>query len=224
MPGRIVVPGELITEERKLRGSHTHIQGGKIYSDCLGLSREGNDKVSVIPLQGKYMPYMNDVIIGVIVDERMAVYIVDINSYYNAVIPKRLLRDPLRVGSTICAKIISVNEVNEADLTGIREFFGGEIFLVSPVKVPRIIGRNNSMLEVLRKGTGSTIMVGRNGRVWAKDGNIELLVEALDKIQRESHTEHLTSRMEEFFGGKLKGGARKDMLKPELKKGSEAKK
>ncbi len=224
MPGRIVVPGELITEERKARGSHTHMHAGKIYSDCVGLAREGGERVSVIPLQGKYMPYRNDVIIGVVVDERMAVYIVDINSYYNAVIPKRLLREPLRVGSTICAKIITVNEVNEADLTGIREFFGGEVFSVSPVKVPRIIGRNNSMLEVLRKGTGATIMVGRNGRIWAKGGDLELLVEALDKIQEESHTEHLTSRMEEFFTGKIKGGDSKKILKPELKKGCEAKK
>jgi exosome complex component RRP4 len=94
--------------------------------------------------------------------------------------------------------------LNEVDLARPRIFFGGEIISVSPVKVPRIIGKNGSMLEVLKKGTGSNVMVGRNGRIWVKGGNIPLLVKAIEKIETEAHLNNLTNRVGEFLDAERK--------------------
>ena len=199
MAKRIVIPGELVTEERKKLGSHVFVREGKIYSDSMGLVNDEADFASVVPLEGKYMPQMNDVIIGVITLERFAGYSVDINSFYPSFVSKKELREVLKPGSIISAKVLKVNELNEVDLGNTRMFFGGDIIQVTPVKIPRIIGKEGSMLNILKNGTGSNIIVGRNGRIWAKGGNIDLLAKAIEKIEDEAHMEHLTNRITEFL-------------------------
>ena len=117
--------------------------------------------------------------------------------------------------SVVSVKVARVNEINEVELMGPRVFFGGEVFEVTPVKVPRVIGKDGSMLNVLKAGTGSTIMVGRNGRIWAKGGNIALLKEAVAKIDREAHLENLTNRITEFLEKNKAANADKKVDKKE---------
>tara|TARA_Y100000310_G_C20674425_1_gene812124 strand:- start:869 stop:1510 length:642 start_codon:yes stop_codon:yes gene_type:complete len=196
---RIVIPGELVTEERKKLGSHVFVREGKIYSDAIGLVNDESDFASVVPLEGKYIPQVGDVLIGVISAEKFSVYLVDINSFYPSVISKRDLREILKPGSVVSAKIMKVNELNEVDLANPRVFFGGEIIQISPVKVPRIIGREGSMLNILKEGTKCSIIVGRNGRIWTKGGDIELLKKAIKKIEDEAHLSNLTNKMQDFL-------------------------
>src|SRR3989344_944079 len=215
MTKRLVIPGELVTEERKKLGSHVFVREGKIYSDSIGLVNDEADFASVVPLEGKYAPQMNDVIIGVITSERFAGYGVDINSFYPSFVSKKELREVLKPGSIISAKIMKVNEFNEVELGSIRLFFGGEIIEVTAVKVPRLIGKEGSMLNIIKGGTGSNILVGRNGRVWAKGGNIDLLRRAIGKVEAEAHVDHLTDRMAEFIkanGGGKPPGQESDMF------------
>jgi len=199
MTKKIVIPGELVTEERKRLGDHVFVRDGKIYSDVLGLVEEDPKIASVVPLEGTYKPKLNDIIIGVIVSETFSGFMTDINSFYNSFLSKEKVNEPLRPGSIISAKIVRVNEVNEADLDDVRVFYGGEIISLSPVKVPRVIGKNGSMLEVLKKGTNTNFIVGRNGRIWAKGGNMELLAQAIEKIAREAHQSNLTNKITEFL-------------------------
>lgn len=212
MPKEIVVPGELVTEERKKLGAHVYVRDGKVYADCLGLVDPSRDYAAVVPLEGAYVPHQDDIVVGVVVSETFGSYSIDIDTSHPAVIPKSTMRerDGFAMESIISARILNVSETGVAELAGARAFFGGGLISVSAVKVPRIIGRNGSMLEVLKRGTGCTIMVGRNGRVWAKDGNTALLIKALEKIQREAHTENLTQNMTEF----LKASAPKGEIKP----------
>ncbi|MCX6802152.1 MAG: exosome complex protein Rrp4 [Candidatus Diapherotrites archaeon] len=196
---KIVVPGELLTDQRKKLGEHVFVDEGMVYADSLGLAEQDSDGVRVIPLQGRYMPQAEDLIVGIIAREEFSGYIVDINSFYYSFVRKDNLRKPLEKGTVISAKITSVNEINEAELDQIRVFYDGEVLDVSPVKVPRIIGKKGSMLEVLTKGTGSSIMAGRNGRVWIKDGNTALLKKAIKKIEDEAHLSNLTVRITEFI-------------------------
>ena len=200
MVKRLVIPGELVTEERKKLGSHVFVREGKIYSDSIGLVNDEGDFASVVPLEGKYTPQVGDVVIGLISGERFAVYGIDINSFYASFIMKKELREVLKPGRIVSAKVTRVNEMNEAELAMPRLFFGGEIIEISPVKVPRVIGREGSMLNILKAGTGSTIIVGRNGRIWAKGGNTDLLIKALKKISSEAHMDNLTNRVAEFLG------------------------
>ena len=210
---KIVIPGEQLTEQRKRLGEHVFIDGGKVYSDSLGLVQQDQDSVRVIPLQGRYMPKSGDLIMGIVAREEFSGYIIDINSFYYSFLRKNDIRKPLDKGMVISAKISDVDEINEAHLENIRVFYGGEVLDVSPVKVPRIIGKNGSMLQVLKDGSGSSIMAGRNGRVWIKDGNIPLLKKAVRKIEREAHLSNLTVKIQAF----LEEEKRKEAVRAETK-------
>ncbi len=195
----IVVPGELVTEERKKLGQHVFVEEGMVYSDCLGIVYPESDIAQVVPLQGKYFPRQGDLIVGIVVNEIFAGYIVDINSFCYSFVPRDMAREELKRGSVISAKIIDVNEINEADLDDVRGFFGGEVIEVSPVKIPRIVGKDGSMLNVVKMGTNSTLIVGRNGRIWMKGGNTKLATMAIKKIEKEAHLSNLTSAIEDFL-------------------------
>ena len=199
MPKRIVVPGELVTTERKRLGENVYLKEGNIIATVVGLVNETDTTVSVVQLEGKYVPQEGDVVIGIVTDEKFSGYVVDINAFYHSYISKREISEMIKNHSVVSVKVARVNEINEVELIGPRVFFGGEVFEVSPVKVPRVIGKDGSMLNVLKAGTGSTIMVGRNGRIWAKGGNLGLLKEAVAKIDREAHLDNLTNRMTEFL-------------------------
>ncbi len=199
MTKKLVIPGELVTEERKKLGGHVFVREGKIYSDSLGLYNDESDFASVVPLEGKYSPQVGDIVIGIIGEEKFSVYMVDVNSFYPTVISKKELREMLKPGAVVSAKVSKVSELNEVDLTFPRVFFGGEIIDISPVKIPRVIGKDASMLNVLKEGTNSNIIVGRNGRIWAKGGDTGLLRNAIEKIEAEAHMENLTNRIQEFL-------------------------
>jgi exosome complex component RRP4 len=202
MTKEIVVPGELLSTENKQLGSHTFAVGEKIFADCLGIRNESDDRVSVVPLRGKYVPAENDVIIGVVKNEKFAGYDVEINSFYASFVNKQDLRTPLKVGSIVSAKVVKVNELNEADIGMVRSLNDGEIVTVTAVKVPRVIGKNASMLNAIKNGTGSSIMVGRNGLVWISGGNTSLAVEAVQRIEDYSHVENLTHDVQSFLAAK----------------------
>ncbi len=196
---KILIPGDLVTEQRKKLGQHVFVENGKVYADALGITYPGAAAAYVVPLHGKYIPQQGDLVVGIVANETFKGYIVDINSIYYSFVSKESVRHELQRGSIISAIIRDVNEINEAELDDIRVFYGGEVIEVSPVKVPRIIGKNGSMLQVLRSGTGGSLVVGRNGWVWAKGGDISLFVRAVRLIEKESHLSNLTSRVEGFL-------------------------
>lgn len=206
MSKEIVVPGELLTAENKQIGVHTFAREGKIFADCLGIKNESEDRVSVVPLRGKYIPAENDVVIGVVKNEKFAGYDIEINSFYPSFVSNKDMREPLRVGSVISAKIVKVNEMNEADLGMVRSLNEGEVVSVTPVKVPRIIGKNASMLNAVKNGTGSTIMVGRNGLVWITGGNASVAAESILRIEEYSHAENLTHDIQCFLAARTGTG------------------
>ena len=199
---KIVIPGDLIAEERKKLGQHVFIENGKIYSDALGISYPNSGTAYVVPLSGIYLPQRDDLVVGIVERETVKGYMVDINSIYSCYLSADKCRDRLEKGSIVSAKIDSVNEINEADLFDVRVFYGGTITRVIPAKVPRMIGKNGSMLAVLKEGTGCSLLVGRNGWVWSKGGDQKKLAKAIDLIESEAHLNNLTVKVEAFLKGK----------------------
>jgi len=199
---QIVVPGELITDERKKLGQHVFIENGKIYSDALGITYPDAGVAYVVPLVGIYLPQSDDLVVGIVERETVKGYMVGINSIYPSYISADKCRDMLSKGGIVSAKVNSVNEINEAELFDVRVFYGGEILSVSPAKVPRIIGKNGSMLAVLKNGTGCNVVVGRNGWAWVKGGDVAKLIDAIKLIEAESHLDNLTVKVEELLKAK----------------------
>jgi len=196
---RIVIPGELISQERKRLGSNVYVANGKIYSKVLGISEDSDERASVVPLEGKYFPQQDDVVIGVVTRAIFAGYNININSFVESFIPKSVMREDLKVGDLISGKVEYVNELREADLGFPRRMFGGDVIEVTAVRTPRLIGKSGSMLELLKQGTGCDIIIGKNGRIWAKNGNLELLRKVVLFINDNSYKSNLTNTVEEFF-------------------------
>lgn len=194
-----IVPGETLYDEpRRFEGSF--VEGQKTFASVLSVRYD--DKV--IPLKGKYTPIVSDYVIGVVKEERFSGYVIEINSPYDGNVSSRDLRETFTVGQVVSVIVRSVDEVNEPVLVEPRKLWGGHIVEVEPVKIPRVIGRNNSMVQLLEQYTGCRIFVGKNGRVYLKGGNTALAILAILKIGREAHLHGLTDSIKNFLESELK--------------------
>jgi len=193
---KIVVPGEVISEAPKPT-NFAFVENGKTYSSALALFDEVNFRL--IPLEGAYIPNINDIVVGVISEVKFAGYTVDIKSPYMGFLPGKELRVELQLGDVVSAKVREVDEVKNIILSFPRKLIGGEILEILSVKVPRVIGKKNSMLDMIKEVTKSEILVGKNGRVWIKGGNSAVAAGAILKIEKEAHILGLTDRINAFL-------------------------
>ncbi len=189
-----IVPGTRVADTPQPMPG-TFIENGATYCSTFGLFREGR----VIPLKGTYVPVPGDYVIGVVKEERFSGYLVDLHSPYDGSFSTREIREEFKVGDVISAQIVDVNEVHDATLAEPRKFNGGDVLEISHVKVPRNIGRNGSMLELIKRHTGTELFVGKNGRIYLRGGNIALATLAILNIDRESHKSGLTDRISAFL-------------------------
>ena len=97
------------------------------------------------------------------------------------------------------ARVKEVDGVDVTELDNLNILPVGNILVVPSVKVPRIIGKNDSMLNVLKKYTQSNMLVGRNGRIWCVSKNYGLLEDAINLIITNSQKSNLTNTIEEYL-------------------------
>ncbi len=215
----IVLPGETLNLQGNRPGNGIFVENGVAYAEYLGVKSIKSGYVNIIPLSGRYQPQKGDKVIGKVVDLGPSNWVIDINAPYLA--PLHVNDTPwkvefgdtgkyLNVGDTILAKVSSVNEVKQVWLTlkdqGLRKLEGGHVIIVSPTKVPRIIGKDGSMIKVLKDLTNTKIYVGQNGVIWI-DGKIDdimKVVGAIRMIEKEAHTIGLTDRVKEFLSNSKK--------------------
>jgi len=206
----------------KKAGPGAYSEGGKIFAAQLGIKTVRPDSIGVVPLSGQYIPMRGDLVIGKIMDISASNWLVDINSPYPA--PLHVNEVPWRVefgetgkfmsvGDVVLLKIVSVDEMKRIQVSmqdhGLRKLTGGMVIEVSPSKVPRVIGRNGSMIQTLKNETGCRIYVGQNGRIWI-DGeldNILKAIEAIKMIEEEAHSLGLTEKVKRFLEAESRRGA-----------------
>jgi exosome complex component RRP4 len=60
---------------------------------------------------------------------------------------------------------------------------------INHTKIPRVIGKGGSMINLIKKKIGCGIFIGQNGRIWlsGSDEKIELAAETIFKIERDAH-------------------------------------
>jgi len=79
---------------------------------------------------------------------------------------------------------------------------GGRIIEITSSKVPRVIGKQGSMITLIKEKTECKIIVGQNGRVWISGPTPEkeiLAVDVINKIEHEAHLDGLTDRIKEYL-------------------------
>jgi exosome complex component RRP4 len=215
---KIVTPGQILAEGMDYLPSKGTIRDGEnIVSTVIGLLKVDGRVVNVIPLNGPYIPKDGDMVIGKIKDIGFSGWHVDIGSAYNANLSLKdatseyIERDAdltqfYTFEELIFAKVTKVVRSKIIDLTmrapGLRKLEPGRILNITSVKVPRVIGKQGSMISLIKDKTKCNIIVGQNGKVWIKGENVEDEIkaeQAILKIEEEAHTEGLTEKIEKFL-------------------------
>ncbi|WP_405284025.1 exosome complex RNA-binding protein Rrp4 [Methanobrevibacter sp.] len=205
----LVIPGQILSDDEYYSGRGTFKENGKVCSSLIGLVSLRNKKIRVIPLKSKYVPKKGDVVIGKINDVRFSMWDVDINSPYSGILPafevfgreKKELNKVYDVGDVLFLRVVDVDEIKKAKLglkgRGMGKFKGGIIVDIAPTKVPRLIGKKGSMINMIKDKTNCKIVVGQNGLVWVKgDEDMEQLTKnIIHLIEAEAHTSGLTNKI-----------------------------
>ena len=212
---KIVIPGEVIVSgDDFLPGEGTEKMGNDIVAVRYGLAEEANRLVKVIALSGIYNPRRGNVVIGKVENLTMNGWPIDIGTPEGAFlpvsetprfVPNDGMADVLNIGDMVVAKIFGVNS-RGIDLTiklrGLGKIEEGIIMEVNSNKVPRIIGKEGSMINLIKERTGCNITVGQNGLIWIKGNKIEdelLVKKAILFIVEKSFAHGLTEEVEKWF-------------------------
>jgi exosome complex component RRP4 len=115
-----------------------------------------------------------------------------------------------KIGEVISAKVLWVDEVYNANLTRPWKLSDGLIITVNPKRIPRVIGKKQSMVNMIKEKTCCKIVVGQNGLVWIKGDNTTMVVEAVRKIEREAEISGLTDRVGAMLDDKVVLSSRVD--------------
>src|SRR3989338_3995391 len=218
---QIVIPGETIfSGENYLPGDGTEKRGNDIVAIKYGLAEETNKLVKVIPLSGVYLPRRGNSVIGMVENITFNGWVVDIGTPETAFLPisetprfvnKNGLDEVLDIGDMVVAKI---NEITKrgVDLTikmrGLGRIEKGITFEINSNKVPRVIGKEGSMISVIKNETGCEITVGQNGIIWIQGKNVEdelFAKKSILFIVEKSFVDGLTEEVKKWFEKNRKG-------------------
>ncbi len=216
---QIIMPGDPVEAEGlKPRNGVYKCDTDKYCSEYFGVVQKGDQFVDIVPFSGPYFPRRGDKIIGKVIEIGPSMWNIDLNSPYHSLLhmndtPWRTqsgdLQRYLDLGDYIYAKVMSLNEIKESWVTlkdmGLRKLEGGHITTISAPKVPRIIGKGGSMVNMIKDATQTRIIVGQNGLIWV-DGspeNVMIAISAIDMVEKEAHTVGLTDRINEYLKSKV---------------------
>ena len=213
----LVIPGEVLYEGRIRTGDNTYRTQGKVSATRIGLVDYNQNMVSVIALEAGFNPLVGDLVIGEVIDIGLGSWTVDIDAASKAVlnvpdaidVPFRtdiVMPDILDIGDTIVAKIVDMDRRRTPILSilgrGLGKVKDGFIIRLTPSKIPRLIGKKGSMVNMILKETGCRIAIGQNGRILVHGKTREqeeTVVRVIEKIDREAHISGLTNRVQRYL-------------------------
>ena len=211
----VVIPGEIIASgEGYLPGEGTEKKGKDVVAIRYGLSEETNKLVKVIPLSGVYSPRRGNIVIGKVENITFNGWVIDIGTAESSFLPimetprfvnKNGLDEVLDIGDMVVA---GINEVNKRgiDLTikmrGLGRIEKGITMEINSNKVPRVIGKEGSMIGIIKDETKCEITVGQNGIIWIQGKTVEdelFAKKAILHIVEKSFVEGLTEEVKKWF-------------------------
>ncbi|MGQ9468901.1 MAG: exosome complex RNA-binding protein Rrp4 [Nitrososphaerales archaeon] len=214
---KYVTPGELIAE-----GSYKPISNvirikDKFYATKVGLAEISHEGIRVIPLSGPYIPRVEDLVIGKIVDYSAFSWEVDINSCFFAYLPaqsvfgrdfspdRESLLKKFPIGDLIYAKVTAYDRTRNPLLSvsgpGLGHIPKGEIVKISPAKIPRLIGKKGSMIKTIESATNCKLIIGQNGIILivGPPDDVLLATQAIRMIESEAHLAGLTKNIQNLL-------------------------
>ena len=215
---KYVIPGDVVTTGPFRPEQNVILDGNKIISTTIGISEIYDDSVRVIPLTGKYIPKINDLVIGKVISHTSLSWELDINSCYVGFLPAQdvfgrdfsahadELSSKLKSGDLVAARIANFDRtrdplvtISDRDLGAIDS---GDLVRISPSKVPRLIGKRGSMIQMIEMATNAAVTIGQNGWVVVSCETPEGLLKAkkaIEMINEKAHVANLTDQVKEML-------------------------
>jgi exosome complex component RRP4 len=216
-----VIPGDVIVTGDYRPGMFVQRRGNDMVALRVGLAEIVRDDVKVIPLSGAYMPRPEDMVVGKVVSVTGYGWEADINSCFVGYLPGQFvfgrdfspsthdLTTRFNVGDLLLAKIEAFDRTRDPQLSirgpGLGKIPQGEIVKMTPMKVPRLIGRKGYMINMIAETTACEIKVGQNGVV-VIDGpaeGVRKAAEAVRLVEQDAHTPDLTTKVQQLLGAPI---------------------
>ncbi len=215
---KYVIPGEVITTGPYRPEQNVILDGNRIISTAIGISEIYDDAVKVISLAGKYIPRIDDLVVGKVLSHTSLSWELDINSYYVGFLPAQdvfgrdfsahadELTSKLKRGDMVVARIANFDRSRDPLLTisdrELGKIESGELVKISPSKVPRLIGKRGSMIQSIENASGAVITIGQNGWVVVScenRGGLLKAIKAIKMVEAEAHIANLTDKVKSML-------------------------
>jgi exosome complex component RRP4 len=215
---KYVIPGEVVARGNVRADLNVLRVDDKLIATRVGMAEIGHDVVRVIALSGPYIPRIDDLVVGKIIDYSAFAWEADINSCFFGILPaasvfgrdyspaKDSLTEKLKVGDMIASRVIAFDRTRDPLLSisgpGLGRIPRGQVVKISPAKVPRLIGKKGSMIKTIETGTKSRMLIGQNGVVvivGSPDDTIRA-IRAVNLVEEEAHSPDLTERVQTLLG------------------------
>ena len=212
---KLVIPGEtIVSGDDFLPGDYTRKEGDNVVSNRYGLAEVRGRVVKILPISGVYEPRRGNTVIGRVSEINFSGWQIDIGGPWRAFLPlnecprfinRNNIGEFASVGDVFNIKVWGVKQ-GSVDLSlksrGLGKLEDGRIIKINCHKVPRVIGKEGSMINLIKDKTSTEITVGQNGYVWLR-GEIDgtrRAEEAMRLIEKEAASEGLTNKVEKFLG------------------------
>ncbi|MEJ2260453.1 MAG: exosome complex RNA-binding protein Rrp4 [Nitrosopumilaceae archaeon] len=215
---KYVIPGDVDTTGPFRPEQNVVLEGNKIISTTIGISEIYDDSVKVISLTGKYIPKINDLVIGKVISHTSLSWELDINSCYVGFLPAQdvfgrdfsahadELTSKLKAGDLVAARIANFDRTRDPLVTiadrDLGKIDSGDLIKISPSKVPRLIGKRGTMIQTIEGATDAVITIGQNGWVVVSCENPEGLLKAkkaIEMVNEQAHVANLTDQVKEML-------------------------
>jgi exosome complex component RRP4 len=120
-------------------------------------------------------------------------------------VDKNALHEVLNIGDAVIAKIWNMGSRGidlSVKMRGFGKLHDGMIFEVNCNKIPRIIGKEGSMINLIKENTGCNISVGQNGWIWIKGESVDMELfarKAIKYVEANATKEGLTDEVIKWF-------------------------
>lgn len=218
---KYVIPGDVITTGPYRPEQNVILDGNKIISTAIGISEIYDDSIKVIPLTGKYIPKIDDLVIGKVISHTSLSWELDINSCYVGFLPAQdvfgrdfsahadELSSKLKTGDLVAARIANSDRTRDPLVTisdrDLGKIDSGHLVSISTSKVPRLIGKKGTMIQMIEMATNAAITIGQNGWIVVSCETPEGLLKAKKAIQmvnEMAHVANLTDQVKEMLESK----------------------
>ena len=218
---RYVIPGDVVTTGPFRPEQNVILDGNKIISTMVGISEIYDDSAKVIPLAGKYTPKINDLVIGKVISHTSLSWELDINSCYVGFLPAQdvfgrdfsahadELTSKLKSGDLVAARIANFDRTRDPLVTisdrDLGKIDSGDLVEISPSKIPRLIGKKGSMIQIIELATDAAVTIGQNGWIVVSCDTPHGLLKAKKAIQmvdENAHVANLADQVKEMLESK----------------------